>query len=175
MAVSDSFLTFVLEQLDGVRQVTSRRMFGGAGLYSAEVFFGVLDNDRLYFKVDDTNVGDYSRAGMEPFRPYPNSTRGLRPPDPLTASLAGPRRPAPLRRGAPDGAPGPLRGSPNENRTPVTSRITDQTMTMKYYEVPVSVLEDGDELAVWARKAIAVAEGSRGSRRARRTMARRRS
>jgi DNA transformation protein len=30
--------------------------------------------------------------------------------------------------------------------------------TMQYYEVPVAVLEDADELARWARKAIRVAE-----------------
>jgi DNA transformation protein len=111
MAVSDSFLTFVIEQLDGVRQVTSRRMFGGVGLYSGESFFGVLDNDRLYFKVNETSVGDYTRAGMGPFRPDPT-----------------------------------------------------KPMTMKYYEVPVSVLEDRDAIAAWARKAIAVAEGAKGAK-----------
>src|SRR5262245_51049552 len=34
-----------------------------------------------------------------------STTGGLRPPDPLAASLAGPPRPTPLRRRAPDGAP----------------------------------------------------------------------
>jgi DNA transformation protein len=71
MAVSESFLTFVLEQLEGVRQITSRRMFGGVGLYSGDQFFGLIDNDRLYFKVDESTVGDYIRAGMGAFRPDP--------------------------------------------------------------------------------------------------------
>jgi TfoX/Sxy family transcriptional regulator of competence genes len=30
---------------------------------------------------------------------------------------------------------------------------------MKYYSVPLDVLENAAELAVWARKAIAIAEG----------------
>ena len=107
MAVTDSFLTFVLEQLDHVRNVTWRRMFGGVGLYAGERFFGLIDNDRLYFKVDDTTVVDYARAGMTPFRPDPA-----------------------------------------------------QAASMKYYEVPVSVLEDGDELAAWARRAVSAAEAS---------------
>lgn len=34
--VSESYLTFVLEQLDGVRRVVTKRMFGGVGLYSDE-------------------------------------------------------------------------------------------------------------------------------------------
>ena len=33
--------------------------------------------------------------------------------------------------------------------------------TMMYYSVPVSVLEDADELAAWGRKAIAVAAKTR--------------
>ena len=108
MAVSESYLTFVLEQLDRIRDLASRRMFGGVGLYSGDLFFGLLDNDRLYLKVDHRNVDDYTRAGMAPFQPYP-----------------------------------------------------DQAMTMKYYEVPVSVLEDRDELAIWASRAVEVAAGAR--------------
>jgi len=35
---------------------------------------------------------------------------------------------------------------------------------MKYYCVPVGVLESGPELVAWARKAVAVAQRSRGAR-----------
>ncbi len=72
MAVSESFLTFVLEQLAGVRAVSSRRMFGGVGLYSAEWFFAVIDNDTLFFKVDAATVGAYRKRRMRPFRPMPD-------------------------------------------------------------------------------------------------------
>jgi DNA transformation protein and related proteins len=40
--------------------------------------------------------------------------------------------------------------------------------SMQYYEVPLSVLEDADELARWAKKSIAVA-GTAGSKRTRPT------
>ena len=40
----------------------------------------------------------------------------------------------------------------------------DRPTTMQYYEVPVQVLEDRDELAKWARGAIAVAIQSRRSK-----------
>lgn len=70
MSVSDSFREFTLEQLGRVTPVTSRRMFGGVGIYAGGQFFALMDNNRLYFKVDDSNRPDYEAAGMEPFRPY---------------------------------------------------------------------------------------------------------
>ena len=33
----------------------------------------------------------------------------------------------------------------------------DRPMTMSYYQVPAAVIEDGDELAAWARASIRVA------------------
>ena len=71
MAVSQSFLTYVLEQVAGVRGVTSRRMFGGVGLYSDDIFFAVLDNDTLFFKVNDTTRPRYVKRRMPPFMPIP--------------------------------------------------------------------------------------------------------
>jgi DNA transformation protein len=35
--------------------------------------------------------------------------------------------------------------------------------TMKYYSVPATILEDSDELIVWAKKAVAVARAQRAS------------
>ena len=72
LAVTDTFRTFVLDQLEDVGDVTPRSMFGGVGLYRAGVFFGIIAGDVLYLKVDDTTRGDYERAGMTPFRPYPH-------------------------------------------------------------------------------------------------------
>lgn len=70
MPVSASFVEYVREQLSGLGAVTSRRMFGGVGLYCAGRFFGLIDDDTLYFKVDDRNRPDYLARGMAPFRPY---------------------------------------------------------------------------------------------------------
>ena len=70
MAVTDDYLQYVLEQLAGLGQVTPRRMFGGVGLYHDERFFGLITQDTLYFKVNDSNRGDYEARGMERFRPF---------------------------------------------------------------------------------------------------------
>jgi len=42
-------------------------MFGGFGLYCDGVMFGLIADDRLYFKVDDGNRADYVEAGTGPF------------------------------------------------------------------------------------------------------------
>jgi DNA transformation protein len=55
LRVSDGFRTFVLDQLEAIGDVTPKAMFGGVGLYSRGVFFGILAADVLYLKTDDTN------------------------------------------------------------------------------------------------------------------------
>ena len=107
MAVTPSYRSFVIEQLEHVSTITAKNMFGGVGLYAEDYFFALIANDRLYFKVDDSNRPDFEAAEMEPFRPY------------------------------------------------------DDERAMKYYEVPIEVLEDVDALRRWAEKAIAVARNAR--------------
>ena len=107
LRVSETFRAYVLDQLAELSDVTDKAMFGGVGLYHRGVFFGILARDTLYLKVGDSNHADYLRAGMKPFKPYP-----------------------------------------------------DRAGTMKYYAVPLDVLESAPELAVWAGKAIAVAAES---------------
>jgi DNA transformation protein len=104
MAVSPGFAEFVTEQLEGCGPIVTKRMFGGVGIYSGDIFFAIIDNDVLYLKTDDANREEFEAAGSGAFRPT---------------------------------------GADGE--------------TMMYYSVPVSILEDADELAAWGRKAIAVA------------------
>ena len=106
LKVSTAFKSFVLDQLAGLDEVTPRSMFGGVGLYSNDVFFGIIARDELYFKVDARNLPDYKRARMKPFQPF-----------------------------------------------------EDRPMTMKYFQVPLEVLESPDDLAAWARKSIEAGRG----------------
>jgi DNA transformation protein len=75
MATSKQLVEYVLEQLQGLGRLTSRRMFSGVGLYSDGLFFGLLYHDRLYFKTDDTTRPEYEARGSEGFRPRPNIMR----------------------------------------------------------------------------------------------------
>ena len=111
MAVSDGDLAFVLDQLAGLGDIRSRRMFGGVGLYRGDHFFGLMDDGVLYLKTDDTTRARYTKRRMTPFMP--------------------------------PGAP------PSKT----------------YYRVPTAVLEDADELVVWARDAVAVAARTATKRR----------
>ena len=70
MSVSRDYLDYVVDQLAPFAQVVTRRMFGAVGLYAQELFFGLIDDDSLYLKVDDTNRADYTTRGCEPFRPF---------------------------------------------------------------------------------------------------------
>jgi DNA transformation protein and related proteins len=118
MPVSEGFRTFVIEQLEqATRDIHARAMFGGVGIYAGGVFFALIANDILYFKVDDDTRPKYTALGMKPFRPY---------------------------------------GEDGEE--------------MKYFEVPVAVLEDADALRPWVAAALAVA--GRAKPKARRPRAR---
>ncbi len=74
MPVSLAFRGYVLEQLAGFDQLTVRAMFGGFGLYSRGILFGVLDDDVLYLRTDEAGRGAFESAGSRPFTPVPGGT-----------------------------------------------------------------------------------------------------
>ena len=76
MPVTDSFVEFVIEQLDPVGPITSKRMFGGVGLYAGDLFFALIAGDVLYLKGDDATRAAREAAGARPFQPYPDRPRG---------------------------------------------------------------------------------------------------
>ncbi len=73
-----SFAGFVRDQLAGVGNLEIKRMFGGFGLYLGDVFFGILDDGKLYFKTSDKTEGFYKSAGMQPFSYEKKDTSGKR-------------------------------------------------------------------------------------------------
>ena len=115
MAVQAQYLAYILEQLAGVRDVRTRRMFSGVGLYSGELFFGLIHDDTLFFKTDESNQAEYATRKMPRF--MPPSKRPLGP--------------------------------------------------FGYHQVPADVVEDGEMLVAWARKAVAVALASHARKNAR--------
>jgi DNA transformation protein len=67
MAVSESLVALLEEQLEPLGRITFRRMFSGAGVYCDGVIFALILRDTLHFKVDDGNRAAYQAEGMEPF------------------------------------------------------------------------------------------------------------
>ncbi len=107
LRVSDGFRAFALDQLSHACEVEPRSMFGGVGLYSGELFFGLLAADVLYLKADGETRHRFEQVNAKPFMPYAE------------------------------------RASTN------------------YFEVPIGVLEDADELRHWVADALAAASRSR--------------
>lgn len=70
MSISREYLDYLMDQLRPFGAVSFRRMFGGAGLYHQGLFFGLVADDVLYFKVNDSNRQDYVNAGAGPFKPF---------------------------------------------------------------------------------------------------------
>ena len=73
MPIAPGLLEQIAAQLAALPELAIRRMFGGAGLYSSGVFFGVVDDDRVYFRVGDSNRDDFKRAGSVAFQPIPDT------------------------------------------------------------------------------------------------------
>ncbi len=67
MKTSDFVEHVVHDVLSELRDVRARAMFGGWGLYKADIIFGIIVDDQLYFKVDATNQPQYERHGSRPF------------------------------------------------------------------------------------------------------------
>ena len=71
MAISEEFLIYVLDQLSELG-ATHRKMFGGAGLYREGKVFGLIADETVYLKVDDSNRKQYLAAGCIQFKPFPD-------------------------------------------------------------------------------------------------------
>ncbi|MGH8286023.1 MAG: TfoX/Sxy family protein, partial [Steroidobacteraceae bacterium] len=77
-------------------------------LYNGSLFFGLIDDDVLYLKVDDSNRADYVSRGMPSFQPFKDKLE----------------------------------------------------FSMSYFQAPPDVLEDAEQLAIWALRSVAVARGA---------------
>jgi len=78
MPVTAAKVAELLAPLESVRPITSRKMFGGIGIYCDWIFFAVIDDDKLFFKADGVNGPEYDKFGAsqwviegEPPQPQP--------------------------------------------------------------------------------------------------------
>ena len=67
MPLSPGFSDYVVELLAGMGRIEARRMFGGAGLYRDGVMFAILDDDVVFFRVDDQLEADLKAQGSVPW------------------------------------------------------------------------------------------------------------
>ena len=69
MAVSPSYREYVADQLSALTGVIIKRMFGGVGLYFDGRMFGLIDDDTVFFRVDDATRSGFLERGMSAFHP----------------------------------------------------------------------------------------------------------
>jgi DNA transformation protein and related proteins len=58
---------FIVELFAPFGSVTVRRMFGGAGLFSEGLMFGLVFDGAIFLRVDDASIPDFEREGSAPF------------------------------------------------------------------------------------------------------------
>ncbi|MDX1414707.1 MAG: TfoX/Sxy family protein [Candidatus Promineifilaceae bacterium] len=72
MPTSPEYAAYILDQLNQHHPVTSRKMFGGVGIFSEDGMFALITSgDVLHFKVDDENRSQFQEAGMTQFQRMP--------------------------------------------------------------------------------------------------------
>jgi DNA transformation protein len=97
------------EVFQDIPDIHSRSMFGGWGVYQDGVFFALISDGRLYFKVDSSNKADFEKAGSSPF----------------------------------------------------VYEARGKKTTMSYYELPVEITEDLEEIPKWVERSVEVAKKSK--------------
>ncbi|MCR9220402.1 MAG: TfoX/Sxy family protein [Alphaproteobacteria bacterium] len=69
MSVDAGYLAFVRDLYDqaGLGSVTTRRMFGGAGVFRDGVMVALIADETLYLKTDAQTRPRFEAAGLPPF------------------------------------------------------------------------------------------------------------
>ena len=104
MALHEEFKNFVLDQLQGIGEFETKRMFGGLALLHQGSAFAKIKHEKVWLKVDNTNREDFEKLGMQQY------TYGK-----------------------------------------------DNSRKLNFYETPIEVIEDRDELKDWVKKSIDLA------------------
>lgn len=60
----DYVVNDVMRDIPGI---TSRAMFGGYGIYRSGVFFAIIEDGKIWLRVDDSNKGDFEEMGSNAF------------------------------------------------------------------------------------------------------------
>lgn len=68
MPRNEGFVQYIVEEvMQGVSGITVKGMFGGYGIYKEGIIFGLIVQNMLYFKVDESNRSDYEEHESVPF------------------------------------------------------------------------------------------------------------
>ncbi|MEM7640256.1 MAG: TfoX/Sxy family protein [Pseudomonadota bacterium] len=65
--LDNPFHTYVEDLFANLGRIRIRKMFGGAGVYSGEDMFALIDQDQIYVKSDDALKESLQSEGGQPF------------------------------------------------------------------------------------------------------------
>lgn len=65
--MDNPFHDYVQDLFADIGRIRIRKMFGGAGVYSGEDMFALIDKEQLYVKADDALKADLEAQGGAPF------------------------------------------------------------------------------------------------------------
>ena len=102
---------FIRELFAPFGPVTVKRMFGGAGIWSDGLMFGLVFDGAIFLKVDETSIPEFEREGSRPFV-----------------------------------------------YTRAKSKGRVGRASLSYWRLPERLYDDPEELAVWAARALAIAQ-----------------
>jgi DNA transformation protein len=77
MALNEEFKNFVLDQLQGIGEFESKRMFGGLALLHQGSAFAKIKHDKVWLKVDESNLSDFEEQGMRQYTYGKDNSRKL--------------------------------------------------------------------------------------------------
>jgi DNA transformation protein len=68
MAVSESYTTFIEEQLSKFEGAVMKKMFGGIGIFKEGTMFAMISaKERFYLRTDELTQSKFEAKGMGPF------------------------------------------------------------------------------------------------------------
>lgn len=67
MGNSEGYVVYLLDNLCPMGAVSSRRMFGGHGLFMNGLMFALVADDQLYLKADMQTQPDFNELSLERF------------------------------------------------------------------------------------------------------------
>jgi DNA transformation protein len=77
MALNEEFKNFVLDQVQGIGEFETKRMFGGLALLRQGSAFAKIKHDKVWLKVDESNLADFQRHGMNQYTYGKDNSRKL--------------------------------------------------------------------------------------------------
>ena len=77
MALNEEFKNFVLDQLQGIGEFETKQMFGGLALLRQGSAFAKIKHDRVWLKVNESNLADFEKFGMKQYKYGKDNSRKL--------------------------------------------------------------------------------------------------